>query len=533
MKCPVRFMAGSTTSVEPQLRCNWNQSGRNRNQIYRDQTTAVYNLWSIPLAYVPPYTWMLPYKVGYMSAHDTTTFGIATNAAQIYGGITADAPATFGISTNTPSGELVSTVQPGDAPASFGISTNAAIMTGAISAAFEPPNSNFSISILNSTAGALNGAGVTITMSLTPVATATASASASATISGQGEAVTPETVANAVWEAFSVSHDNPGTMGEAMNAAGSAADPWLTVLPGAYLAGTAGQIIGSLESNINTHTDSAVATQQSLLELSSFENVVHIDTVDGAAGTAYPLGTHDHPVDNMIDALAIAFTNGFGSIMVKNALTILASNAIDNFTITSDSWPAVTLNAGVPMENTIFKRVSLYGEFGGFWNILDDCWTYDITNFSGWVRGGSIGKVALSVGLGVEFGGQSFFDNIVPLFPGVPSEITANTNSEISITNSTDLVLLKSMTTGCVAYISLSGGTITIDASCTGGTIVVSGVGTFVNNSALPVAISGLAATLDTLNADPVAVNTTKMNGIEIIGTGVSADKWRGVGEPA
>ena len=276
-----------------------------------------------------------------------------------------------------------------------------------------------------------------------------------------------------------------------------------------------------------------MASQEALLELSSFDNRVSIDTVDGTAGTAYQLGIHDHPVDNMIDALAIMFTNGFGVLTVKNELSIISSNAIDNLTIASNSWPAVTLSTGVPMGNTVFERVSLYGEFEGIWNILNDCWAYDITNFSGWVRGGSIGKVALSVGLGVEFGGQCFFDNIVPLFPGVPAEITANINSEISITNNTDLVLLKSMTTGCVAYIGLSGGTITIDASCTGGTIVVSGVGTLVNNSAVAVDSTGLAVTLAIAEASPIAANVAQMNGTEVIGTGVTADKWRGVDEPA
>jgi hypothetical protein len=83
----------------------------------------------------------------------------------------------------------------------------------------------------------------------------------------------------------------------------------------------------------------------------------------------------------------------------------------------------------------------------GVWNVLIDCWTYDITNFSGWARGGSIGDVALSVGtLGAEFGGQSFFDDLVPLYPGNISMITMNTDTQVSFTNCTDTVTIKSMT---------------------------------------------------------------------------------------
>jgi hypothetical protein len=315
-------------------------------------------------------------------------------------------------------------------------------------------------------------------------------------------------------------------MGNKMNSAASAGDPWTTALPGAYGAGSAGQIIGTLQNDINLHTDSAIATNTELLELSSFNEKVHIDTVDGASGTAYPLGVLDHPVDNLTDALSIAATNGIGEIAVKNQLTILASHLIDNMTFSSDSWPAITLNTGVAMENTLFRRVSLYGEFEGYWNTLEDCWVYEVTNFSGWVRGGSIGEVSLAVGLGGEFGGQSFFDNIVPLFPGTTSIINANTNSEISLTNCTDIVTLKSMTAGATAVVGLSGGQLIIDATCTGGTIVVTGTGSYVNNSAVVIDDTGLTVTLAAAEATPIHADVRKVYSVAIDGAGTEADPW-------
>ncbi len=66
------------------------------------------------------------------------------------------------------------------------------------------------------------------------------------------------TIADKVWE--ETLSDHSGTVGStaaALNAAGSAGDPWNTALPGSYGAGTAGKIIGD---NINATISSRLAT---------------------------------------------------------------------------------------------------------------------------------------------------------------------------------------------------------------------------------------------------------------------------------
>ncbi len=64
-------------------------------------------------------------------------------------------------------------------------------------------------------------------------------------------------IAGAVWDLATVGHTTSGTFGAAMNAAGSAGDPWSTSLPGAYGAGSAGFIVGT---NINALITSRMAT---------------------------------------------------------------------------------------------------------------------------------------------------------------------------------------------------------------------------------------------------------------------------------
>ena len=53
-------------------------------------------------------------------------------------------------------------------------------------------------------------------------------------------------LANAVWEALTVSHQTTGSMGKAMSAAGSAGDPWSTPLPGTYTGTQAGALLENI-----------------------------------------------------------------------------------------------------------------------------------------------------------------------------------------------------------------------------------------------------------------------------------------------
>jgi hypothetical protein len=60
-------------------------------------------------------------------------------------------------------------------------------------------------------------------------------------------------VEDAVWDATLANHLDAGSTGEALNAAGAAGDPWITALPGAYGAGSAGFIVGTnLDSQVST-----------------------------------------------------------------------------------------------------------------------------------------------------------------------------------------------------------------------------------------------------------------------------------------
>lgn len=90
-------------------------------------------------------------------------------------------------------------------------------------------------------------------------------------------------VEDAVWDAVLASHLDAGSTGFALNAAGSAGDPWGTALPGAYGAGTAGFIIGT---NLDALISSRMAsyTQPTGFLAATFPSTV-ASTTNITAGT--------------------------------------------------------------------------------------------------------------------------------------------------------------------------------------------------------------------------------------------------------
>jgi hypothetical protein len=66
-----------------------------------------------------------------------------------------------------------------------------------------------------------------------------------------GTGLSTSNVGQAVWDALQVSINNPGTAGAALLAAGSAGDPWSTLLPAGYVGDQAGNILSQIQTLID------------------------------------------------------------------------------------------------------------------------------------------------------------------------------------------------------------------------------------------------------------------------------------------
>lgn len=97
---------------------------------------------------------------------------------------------------------------------------------------------------------------------------------------------TAAAIADQVWDEILSGHSGVGSTGAALSAAGGSGDPWATALPGAYGAGTAGQIVGD-------YLDTAVS------------GVGGLD----AAGVRAAVGLASANLDTQLDALPTAVEN--------------------------------------------------------------------------------------------------------------------------------------------------------------------------------------------------------------------------------
>lgn len=75
--------------------------------------------------------------------------------------------------------------------------------------------------------------------------------SVSADLTATGDVLDTSNVGAAVWAAIAAANNIAGTMGQALNAAGSAGDPWITTLPGAYTGAQAGALLDAINTLVD------------------------------------------------------------------------------------------------------------------------------------------------------------------------------------------------------------------------------------------------------------------------------------------
>jgi hypothetical protein len=119
---------------------------------------------------------------------------------------------------------------------------------------------------------------------------------------------------------------------------------------------------------------SATIQQLPEIEYASFNGGVTIDVVSGTAGTAYPNGTAQSPVNNITDAKTIATERGFDKFFVKGDLTIGATDNIDGYTIVGTDMDStlLTLTPGCSTVATKLHDLTLAGTCGGRM-VIKDC----------------------------------------------------------------------------------------------------------------------------------------------------------------
>lgn len=141
-------------------------------------------------------------------------------------------------------------------------------------------------------------------------------------------------VENATWNATLSSHLTSGSTGAALNAAGSAGDPWTTALPGSYTSGQAGYIIGhNIDATISsrstltqTQVTGGAYTVQSASCVLGDARVAHLDA--DVSSRLAPAGTLA-AVTNLTNAPT---AGDFTATMKTSLGTAVAASAVASVT---------------------------------------------------------------------------------------------------------------------------------------------------------------------------------------------------------
>lgn len=132
--------------------------------------------------------------------------------------------------------------------------------------------------------------------------------------------------------------------------------------------------------------NSAGLISNEAIEFSSFNEGVTVDVMSGFAGTTFPVGTLQAPVNNLNDALLIAEVRGFNKLFIIGDFTFTTTDDISYYSVYGNHI-ATTFTFDAPVcVNTEFHRATLTGTLDGGNQKIRDCEIENLTNFSGVIR---------------------------------------------------------------------------------------------------------------------------------------------------
>lgn len=200
--------------------------------------------------------WILPQAPGGLSFYD---LGATIQQSQLAGGLNGSSAILGTAILTSAAGLIMSAVAAIVGATNFNTNISGRLLASATLAG----QGNISGSL-----GALANAIAAINATSTTAVDFTAKGGFGADIKSYSD-LTPQGLANAVWNALASSFNESGTMGNKLNSASAAGDPWGAILPGAYADGEAGKILSQIQvlvdelhkvRGLNSATPSVITT---------------------------------------------------------------------------------------------------------------------------------------------------------------------------------------------------------------------------------------------------------------------------------
>jgi hypothetical protein len=229
-------------------------------------------------------------------------------------------------------------------------------------------------------------------------------------------------------------------------------------------------------------SNSAGLIQTREIEHASFNGRVCVDVMNGEAGTLYPIGTSNNPVNNLADALLIIAVRWFDTIHVMGNLTIASGDYAGLiFKGESPTKTTITIEAAADVTGCEFENAEVHGVLDGGVHI-SHCRIDDLTNFNG-IAEHSILHGAVPIVLN---GNQPTY--LLDCHSGVagaetPTIDMGGSGQELQIRNYNGGIKLINKSGVDKVSIDVNSGHVKLDSSVTNGEILIRGVGKLTDNS--------------------------------------------------
>lgn len=239
-------------------------------------------------------------------------------------------------------------------------------------------------------------------------------------------------------------------------------------------------------SGVSDRNSDAVNVNEEDIKNQSFaNNSVYLNTIgDGVSGTIYPTGTPTNPVDNYPDAYAIATVRKLTNYHLDGTLSF--TNGVD--VITDTNWvgdspiKAVCILNGQDTSKTTFYKTGIAGTATPTDRCaLEQCAIGNFTNFTGIADNcGLNGNITLNT---TDYG-NIYFGDCKSVIAGNNKPIVDcnGTTADIHFRGYIGGLEIQGFTGGGDMSIDITG-RLTLDATCTAGTIIVGGAVLLTDNS--------------------------------------------------
>lgn len=251
---------------------------------------------------------------------------------------------------------------------------------------------------------------------------------------------------------------------------------------------------------ISNKTSDAAITNIDLLEFSSFQNAVTIDVIGGTAGTAFPKGTPQSPVNNLDDALTIAQARGIGTLSLIGDFDFNGTQNISGYSIIGESRERteITIAPSVTISNVEFDNLTIVSGTLDGEAVAKNCTIVDLDYVNGIIES-CILEGTITLGFGT-------IAHILDSWSGVvgnntPTIDLGGSGQSLTLRNYNGGIKLINKTGPESVSIDMASGQVKIAASVTDGTIICRGVGEISENFS-----TGTAVVIDKmLNVNTIA----------------------------